>query len=111
VALAQLLAERLLGEALELAPERVLALARQALTEARGARAIKIIAHPSDAAILRESLSSLGATPGIVAIETDEQRAPGNLRMVTDIGILDAELAPQIARLASKLRESLHDER
>ena len=38
VALARLLAERLLGAELQLAPERIADLARRALTEARGAR-------------------------------------------------------------------------
>ncbi len=40
VELARLLAERLLGESLRVAPEQVVALARQALGEARGARRV-----------------------------------------------------------------------
>jgi flagellar biosynthesis/type III secretory pathway protein FliH len=101
------LAERLLGEALGLVPERVTALARQALLEAKGARRIKIVAHSGDAVILQQSLGMLGVEPGIVSIESDPGRERGNLRMVTEIGTLDAELAPELARLAVKLREAL----
>ncbi len=110
VELARILAERLLGEALGVAPERIVALARQALVEARGARRISIFAHPEDAARLERSLSELGlgADTRVVA---DPRRAKGNLRLETDIGVLDAELAPQLERLALKLRESLrHDD-
>jgi flagellar biosynthesis/type III secretory pathway protein FliH len=111
VDLARLLAERLLGEALELAPERVVGLARQALREARGARQIKIVANPSDAVTLEAALGELGVEATILSVETDPGREPGNLRMVTDIGVLDAELSPQLGRLAVKLREALQDER
>jgi flagellar biosynthesis/type III secretory pathway protein FliH len=107
IELARVLAERLLGEALALSPERVTALARQALKEARGARQVKIVAHPADAAILEQSLDELGVEPACVSIGRDENRERGSLQMVTDIGILDAELAPQLARLAIKLREAL----
>ncbi len=111
VELARLLAERLLGEALALEPERVVAIARQALGEARGARRIQIVAQPDDAAILKRDLAELGVDATLVSIEIDEGRRRGDLRLVTDIGILDAELAPQIGRLAAKLRETLQHER
>jgi flagellar biosynthesis/type III secretory pathway protein FliH len=109
VELARLLAERLLGEELALDPNRVSALARQALREARGARRITIVAQPADAEILKRDLAELGIDAHLVSIESDAARARGDLRLVTDIGILDAELAPQIARLAAKLRETLHE--
>ncbi|HEY6557224.1 MAG TPA: FliH/SctL family protein [Polyangiaceae bacterium] len=109
VELARLLAERLLGEQLALDPNRVSALARQALSEARGARRITIVAQPADAEILTRDLAELGLDANLVSIESDAERARGHLRLVTDIGILDAELAPQLARLAAKLRETLHE--
>jgi flagellar biosynthesis/type III secretory pathway protein FliH len=105
--LAKLLAERLLGEALELDPERVVALARQALREARGARRIKIQAHPDDIVILERSLFELGVDAELSEFDAAPELPRGNLRIMTDIGILDAELAPQLERLALKLRESL----
>jgi flagellar biosynthesis/type III secretory pathway protein FliH len=110
VELARLLAERLLGESLRVAPEQVIALAKQALAEARGARRISLVAHPDDASILEQSLPALGLDPTTTKIRADAARARGNLRIETEIGVLDAELAPQLERLALKLRESLtHD--
>ncbi|HEX7451108.1 MAG TPA: FliH/SctL family protein [Polyangiaceae bacterium] len=110
VDLARLLAERLLGESLRVAPEQVVALARQALSEARGARRITVVAHPEDAKILEHSLTALGLDPSTAQIRADATRARGDLRIETEIGVLDAELAPQLERLSLKLRESLaHD--
>ncbi|HEX7451377.1 MAG TPA: FliH/SctL family protein, partial [Polyangiaceae bacterium] len=110
VDLARLLAERLLGESLRVAPEQVVALARQALSEARGARRITIVAHPEDAKLLEHSLTALGLDPSTAQIRADATRARGDLRIETEIGVLDAELAPQLERLSLKLRESLaHD--
>jgi len=109
--LARLLAERLLGASLAVAPEQVVALARQALSEARGARRLSIVAHPEDAKLLSDALPSLGVAPEIVRVSADGSRKRGSLRIETDIGVLDADLAPQLDRLALKLRESvLHGE-
>jgi flagellar biosynthesis/type III secretory pathway protein FliH len=107
IELARLLAERLLGEELALDPTRIVTMARQALGEARGARRVRIVAHPDDAAILERSRAELGLPPEAVTIAADEQRAQGELRLETEIGVLDAALAPQLDRLAQKLRGSL----
>jgi flagellar biosynthesis/type III secretory pathway protein FliH len=111
VQLASLLAERLLGESLRVAPEQVAALARQALGEARGARRITLVAHPEDAKLLEFSLPALGLDAAVVVLRADPTRGRGNLRIETEIGVLDAELAPQLERLSLKLRESLGHER
>jgi len=110
VDLARLLAERLLGESLRVAPEQVIALARQALAEARGARRITLVAHPEDAKLLEISLPVLGLDQALAVVRSDPTRSRGNLRIETEIGILDAELAPQLDRLSLKLRESLNHE-
>lgn len=107
IALARLLAERLLGASLSLSPEQVVSLARQALSEARGARRLGIAAHPEDAKLLQDSLPSLGVPVETVRITPDASRARGSLRIETDIGVLDADLAPQLDRLALRLRETL----
>ena len=111
VELARLLAERLLAESLRVAPEQVTALAKQALAEARGARRISLLAHPEDAQILEHSLPAMGLDAASVQVRPDPSRTRGNLRIETEIGVLDAELAPQLERLALKLRESLGHER
>jgi flagellar biosynthesis/type III secretory pathway protein FliH len=110
VSLARLLAERLLGAALAVAPEQVVTLARQALSEARGARRLAIVAHPEDAQLLSRSLPSLGVALETVRVVADDARARGSLRIETDIGVLDADLAPQLDRLALRLRETLSHE-
>jgi flagellar biosynthesis/type III secretory pathway protein FliH len=109
VALARVLAERLLGASLAVAPEQVVALARQALAEARGARRLQISAHPEDARLLTASLPELGVVAEAVSIAPDPARQRGSLRIETDIGVLDADLAPQLDRLAQRLRETLVD--
>jgi flagellar biosynthesis/type III secretory pathway protein FliH len=110
VELARLLAERLLGASLALAPEQVVTLARRALAEARGARRLSIVAHPEDATLLTKSIGSLGVVIETVRILPDPARARGSLRIETDIGVLDADLAPQLDRLALRLRETLAHE-
>lgn len=107
VELAKILAERLLGEALALEPARIVALARQAIAEATGARRVTIVAHPDDAAYLSASLAALSNGLEAVRVVEDPRRTRHSLRLETDIGVLDAELAPQLERLALKLRESL----
>ena len=107
VSLARLLAERLLGASLAASPEQVVTLARQALAEARGARRLTIVAHPDDAQLLSQSLASLGVAVDTVRLQPDGARQRGSLRIETDIGVLDADLAPQLDRLALKLRETL----
>lgn len=106
VELSRVLAERLLGEALELEPRRVVAIARRALEEARGARRVTIVAHPEDATLIEQALLSVHAG-GAALVLADPERPRGSLRLDTDIGVLDADLAPQLDRLLPKLRESL----
>jgi flagellar biosynthesis/type III secretory pathway protein FliH len=107
VEVARILAERLLGESLRLDPAVIVALARQALREARGARRVRIVAHPADAARLEAELATLGAGFDSLEIAADAARTPGDLRLETEIGVLDGALAPQLDRLAKRLRESM----
>ena len=106
VEVARVLAERLLGEALGLEPRRIAAIARRALEEARGARRVTIVAHPDDAALIELALRS-GQAGSAAEVQADPERARGSLRLDTDIGVLDADLAPQLDRLLPKVRESL----
>jgi flagellar biosynthesis/type III secretory pathway protein FliH len=104
---ATLLAERLLGEELAIAPERVRALARQALTEAAGARHAIIVAHPRDAAELRTGLHSLGSLLDSLGIEDDDALGRGHIRVETELGVIEADLRGQLTRLATQLRKLL----
>jgi len=109
VALAVLLAERLVGAALEVEPARIATLAQGVLAEARGARRATLEAHPVDAQHLRDQLATLGVAAGSVEVRDDPALARGALRLHTDVGILDAQLAPRLERLAVALRDALAD--
>ncbi|HET9931992.1 MAG TPA: FliH/SctL family protein [Polyangiaceae bacterium] len=110
VELARLLAERLLDEELALKPSRVEAIARRALTEASGARRIRIVCHPEDAPFLQAALEA-GRFSHVSEIRGDSARRRGNLRFETEIGSLDADIAPQLERLADRLHQALVHER
>lgn len=110
VELARLLAERLLGEALALEPSRVVALARTAVAEARGARQVTLVAHPDDVALLEPALGDAGLR-SVTRLVPNAERPRGSLRLETEIGVLDAAIAPQLDRLAARLRETLRHER
>lgn len=105
VQLAVLLAERLVGEALRVEPERIAALAAEALRETRGARRVRVEASAEDVATLEGLVAELGLDVAEVAPSAELGR--GSLVVHTELGRVDARLAPQLARLAEALREAL----
>jgi flagellar biosynthesis/type III secretory pathway protein FliH len=107
VALATVLAERILCTTLELQPDRIASLAAGVLAEARGARRATIHAHPADAEALRAAVLTAGLDPTSVDIQSDPALARGGLRLHTDVGVIDAQLAPRLDRLAEALRDAL----
>ena len=107
IVFATLLAERLLGEELAQSPERVRALARQALKEAAGARHAVIVARPSDAATLRSGLEGIATLLDSIEIEDDETLGHGQLRVETELGVIEADVRGQLDRLAIQLRKLL----
>jgi flagellar biosynthesis/type III secretory pathway protein FliH len=107
IALAVALSERLLGTALALDPTRVVGLARTVIAEARGARRAVVDAHPGDAATLREHLTLAGLDVQTVEVRDDAALARGELRLHTDVGTIDARLAPRFERLAAALHDAL----
>jgi flagellar assembly protein FliH len=107
VTLAVALAERLLGAALALDPARIADLARAVLDEARGARRALIEAHPLDADELRQRLTGDGLDRQSIDVRSDAALARGELRLHTDLGTIDARLAPRFERLAAALRDAI----
>jgi flagellar assembly protein FliH len=101
------LAERLLGASLRLDAARIADIASAAIAEARGARRILIEAHPADAEALRHSLGAAVSEAQAVDIRANEALARGDLRLQTDIGTIDAKLAPRLERLAAALRDAI----
>ena len=108
VTLAIVLAERLLGAALERDPPLVMRLAEQALAEARGARSATILASPLDIDALPRHLEAAGVGPVVTLVRADPSLGRGSLRIVTNLGTLDAELHPQLERLARALRDTIN---
>jgi flagellar biosynthesis/type III secretory pathway protein FliH len=106
VELARVLAERLLGESLHVDAQTVAKLARQALAEAQGARTVRIEAHPDDIATLKQHTGMLNISQ-VASISADATLERGSLRLHTDLGTIDAQLRPQLERLAAALRDAL----
>jgi flagellar biosynthesis/type III secretory pathway protein FliH len=107
VELSRLLAERLLGRALRADPAEIAALASQALAEAGGARKVEIHANPEDLPLLRSATATFDPAGRVHAVIADESLARGDLRLNTELGMIDARLGPELARLAERLREAL----
>ncbi len=107
VTVAIALAERLLDASLELGPARIVALARRVIAEAGGARRAVIEAHPLDAEALRAHLVDAAFDLQSVEVREGAGLARGELRLHTDVGIIDARLAPRFHRLAAALRDVL----
>ncbi len=107
LALARLLAERLLGGELEQRPERIVEVAKAALTELRAAQQIVIVCNPNDAPPLRDALEKLAVAEQCIDVRADETRAVGCLRLETELGVLDGELGPRLDRLVRELSEEL----
>ena len=102
VELARLLAERVVGEAIRVEPERIAAIAAEALKETRGARRVRIETSPADEPALRAILAHEG-----LEIVPNAELSRGSLIVQTEIGRVDARLEPQLARLAAAMREGL----
>jgi flagellar biosynthesis/type III secretory pathway protein FliH len=105
--MAVVLAERLLVASLELDPTRIAGLARAVIAEAGGARRAVIDAHPLDAGPLQTQLNVTGLDIQSIEVREDAALARGELRLHTDVGIIDARLAPRFDRLSAALRDAL----
>ncbi len=107
IPIAVVLAERLLGASLALEPSRIVDLARTVIDETRGARRAVVEAHPLDVNELKQRLTTNGLELQSIEVRGDEALARGELRLHTDVGTIDARLAPRFERLAAALRDAL----
>ena len=96
---AVLLAERLIGHALMLDPHLIDALATQTLAEARGSANVTLVSHPDDSMALKALLTNYPS----VRLDVDASLSRGDLRLVTNLGVIDACIRPQLAQLARAL--------
>ena len=78
---------------------------RPPLTRTR--RQAVIVAHPADAAELRRGLIGLGELLDSIGIEEDARLGRGQLRVETELGVIEADLRGQLERLAGQLKKLL----
>lgn len=107
VSLARVLAERLLGTALDLEPDTVLALAHGVLAEARNAERILLYTHPSQVALLESATAAFDPEGRVHRISPDPALGKGDVRLETELGTVDARLDAELDRLAHRLRDAL----
>lgn len=106
VALARLLAERLLGRSLTTEASTVTDLAKTLLAEVRGARMVTFRAHPNDVAALTSALEGLVPHTKVV-VEAKAELASGDFQLTTDIGSLEGALRGRLDVLAAKVKQGL----
>ncbi len=122
-----LIEERLAGELLDFAlvlarhvvrteiesnPQAIVPIAREALAAlSDDARALQILAHPTDADMLRTHLAEEIARGGWRIVE-DHRIKPGGMRVLSTAGDVDATLGTRWRRTLSSLGrdEALHEE-
>lgn len=106
IELAQILAQRVLGREVSMAPDAIAELAAQALREARGAQSVSLHVNPVHVPALQKALPELSeAANTALAVVPDNDLAPADLVLETEIGNIDARIATQLANLASVMTE------
>jgi flagellar biosynthesis/type III secretory pathway protein FliH len=106
---ARLLAERLIGRAINDEPALMVDLAREALRTVVRARRVVLRLHPADAESIRDRLNELGIEATAIDVCADPERPRGGLRAETDLGDIDADIGPQLDRLLDVLRRMAED--
>lgn len=99
--------ERLVGEVLELHPERIVVMVQDAIRPLRRARRITIHAHPNDAQALTNQLDELGVDSDIVQVAPDTRRCRGSLHFYSDCGEINADLQFQLDKFVDAIREHI----
>ena len=107
IQIARLLAERIIAEELALDPGKIVPMARQALREVGGATQVTMHAAPGAAEVLRRGMSRLESSCAVrIEIVSDASLGPGDLRVQTDVGSIDARVGTQLTHLAAAVFES-----
>jgi type III secretion system HrpE/YscL family protein len=105
--LALLAAERIVGGALDMHPERIAAIVRPLFERVRRARQLTLRVHPDDRPALDRALPALARETELacaVAIETDPGITRGGCVVTSDAGVLDARVEVRL----DALRRALH---
>jgi flagellar biosynthesis/type III secretory pathway protein FliH len=106
VGLACRIAERIVRRELAADHELPLRLVRESLELAVGADGVRIALNPADAAKLGDAVGKITrefARMGTIDVAVDERIAPGGCRLETRHGVIDQQLATQLARIEEEL--------
>jgi flagellar biosynthesis/type III secretory pathway protein FliH len=106
IALARLLAERLLGHALQADENTVRDMALALLSEVRGARRVTLRVNPADAAELQAAVAPAVGVLEVV-VEARAELSRGDFQLSTDVGSLEGSLGSRLDLLTKRLREGL----
>ena len=107
IQIARLLAERIIAKELSLDPCKIVLMAHQALREVGGATQVTMHAAPEAAEVLRHEVSRLESSRAVrIEILADASLGPGDLRVETDVGSIDARVGTQLTHLAAAVFES-----
>jgi flagellar assembly protein FliH len=100
-------AERLLRAQLRLAPDTVIRVAREALTEAEGGDLVRVRVAPSDLQVLQEAATGLAAETGVGRMEVAARPGleRGEIELETGTGTLDGRWSTQLERVRRGLRQ------
>jgi flagellar biosynthesis/type III secretory pathway protein FliH len=110
VELALLLAEKVLGAALELRPELLLEVVRGALRRLTEPVPATLLVNPEDAGLAREALGELGAEHGAELTVRPERRVErGGCLVRTPTGEVDAAIGAQLERAREVVAAELAD--
>lgn len=99
-------AERLVGEALTIAPERIASIVGDGLARARRARDVTVRVHPDDAPhveSLRATIAARAGRPASFSVRVDAEITRGGCLIETDLGTIDARLETKLEALARAL--------
>ena len=110
IALAFDLAAQILAAAVEVAPERVLDVARHALRHLAERRQVTLIVHPDDLALLSEAVPEIQSELGGIehlSVQADRRVMRGGAIARTVAGEIDAGLTAQLSRARDLVADAL----
>jgi flagellar biosynthesis/type III secretory pathway protein FliH len=105
IELARALSERLLGRALALEPQLVGELALASLQEVRGLHAVQFECHPEQVVVIEQTFARAQIGPDAARVVANVQLAPGDFRLRTAAGVLDANVGSRLELLCRALLE------
>jgi type III secretion protein L len=96
------IAEKIIGKQLEMEPETIIAIVKQAMQTVRQSKQLTIRVHPEDAKLLKQNEEELQETLGrqrILDVVEDKKVYRGGCIIESEIGTVEAQLQTQLDRL------------